>query len=738
MRVIGEDLWVGTFQGGNIDISLYNQSQDSWDVTPYTDLGGYAYPADIEICRDIVHVAFGRLQWWQGGYVARYDYADSDGNGVTGEWIGSWEDGSGLDDPDPRAVTCDESHPMLYTGYDSDNVGASRYDYSSDTLLTPITPSDGISAEPVFPGGILYDNGILLMSHVDEGGISRIETSGSSISTGNVFGVGMDGSSIVRAPPESDFAYAIGRSGETSGVNRVDRLDSTGLIEGGFDELLILPSGDVVEYASDGSNVWVAIGTSNQGNFQSSSGYARTIIEGSVDQNGNVSWVDSFDFNDDIVEDIVLDGNTLWISTTYRGLISLDVTTKQIRTHPGSVHNSLDGMYIQGGDLYTGLTSVFDAASGFQSLDMSSRIWEEPELLASLPSNTIGDFMRIGNITLVSTSVGIGRFDEATQEWLDPITTYDGLPPNSDQIELVTYNMTADKIIVSSPNGLSFIQNMTGNATVERVVSQSDGLISSNIADILIAPAKSRNITLPDGTTQELYQPRVLIASHPGTGASRPWVSSWSIDDQEIFRDYPLDMLPSNSVTALAVDAWGVHVATDTGPLHHYNFSSYSMEIGLQAASSQSWPISIMESDGSRLVAAGSGFNVIGVMDHQSRAYEPALGSSINDIALYGDTLILATDSGTLAYRPYWALERIYQDEYARAENLDLTFLGQTTDITDAARPGNQITLPSNIQITDSPSNYRPRASARYRFPGTPPSLQAQHHHSPSGPWFQP
>ena len=43
-RPLGRDL-----QGGNIDISLYNQSQDSWDVTPYTDLGGYAYPADIEI-----------------------------------------------------------------------------------------------------------------------------------------------------------------------------------------------------------------------------------------------------------------------------------------------------------------------------------------------------------------------------------------------------------------------------------------------------------------------------------------------------------------------------------------------------------------------------------------------------------------------------------------------------------------------------------------------------------------
>ena len=72
MRVVGDDLWVGTYQGGNIDVSIYNQSLDS-DVTPYTDLGGYAYPADIEICEGIVHVAFGRLQWWQGGYVARYD-----------------------------------------------------------------------------------------------------------------------------------------------------------------------------------------------------------------------------------------------------------------------------------------------------------------------------------------------------------------------------------------------------------------------------------------------------------------------------------------------------------------------------------------------------------------------------------------------------------------------------------------------------------------------------------------
>ena len=121
------------------------------------------------------------------------------------------------------------------------------------------------------------------------------------------------------------------------------------------------------------------------------------------------------------------------------------------------------------------------------------------------------------------------------------------------------------------------------------------------------------------------------------------------------------------------------------------------MEVGLVSGSLQAWPITIMQSDGTRVVAAGSGFNVIGSQDHQSRGYDSALESSINDMALYGDTLVLATDRGTLAYRPYWALERIYVDEYARAENLDLTFLGQTTDITEAARPGNKITIPSNV-----------------------------------------
>ena len=66
MRVVGDDLWVGTYQGGNIDVSIYNQSLDSWDVTPYTDVGGYAYPADIEICGMYTSLSVG----YNGGKVA--------------------------------------------------------------------------------------------------------------------------------------------------------------------------------------------------------------------------------------------------------------------------------------------------------------------------------------------------------------------------------------------------------------------------------------------------------------------------------------------------------------------------------------------------------------------------------------------------------------------------------------------------------------------------------------------
>ena len=234
----------------------------------------------------------------------------------------------------------------------------------------------------------------------------------------------------------------------------------------------------------------------------------------------------------------------------------------------------MDGMHLEGNQLFVGLTSVLDAASGFQPIDIVTKIWDEPALLAALPSNSIGDFERIGNVTHISTSVGIGRYDEATSQWLDPITSYDGLPPNAQKLEWLTGTPYGDVLIVSGPGGISFVSEPSGNASVAARVTQNEGLMSTAIADFTIAPASSGNYTLPDGSIVQLTQPRVLLASHSGLGNSRPWVSSWSIDNETMLRDYPLDMLPSNTVTALASDNWGIHIATETGPMYHYNASS--------------------------------------------------------------------------------------------------------------------------------------------------------------------
>ena len=132
--------------------------------------------------------------------------------------------------------------------------------YNTGNFLTPLTSADGISEDRIFPGGMLHDGNVLLAAHQfdNTGGISRIVTSGTSASSGQIIDPGMDGCSIARVPSSSTPVYAVGRSGQTTGLNRVDRLDSTGLIAGGFDELAGLSSGRVVEFASNSTHVWVS------------------------------------------------------------------------------------------------------------------------------------------------------------------------------------------------------------------------------------------------------------------------------------------------------------------------------------------------------------------------------------------------------------------------------------------------------------------------------------------------
>ena len=117
-------------------------------------------------------------------------------------------------------MACDNSNSMLYIGFDAESVGIDRFSYNSNNFLSPLDDTNGVSEGNVFPGGMLYDNGILFVAHFgDNSGITRIMTSGNTASNGIVLDSGMDTCSIARAPSSGSRIYAIGRSGESTGIN---------------------------------------------------------------------------------------------------------------------------------------------------------------------------------------------------------------------------------------------------------------------------------------------------------------------------------------------------------------------------------------------------------------------------------------------------------------------------------------------------------------------------------------
>ncbi|RZD49326.1 MAG: hypothetical protein CXT65_05855 [Methanobacteriota archaeon] len=109
MEVVGNGLWLGSYGGGfsGSEIMLLDGSTDNWTTWNLGtgDIPG-GYPADIEVCNDVIHFMIGRVSWWgnQGG-IARFDMADLDGDGTTNEWIAPLTEGNqGLSDNDPRAA----------------------------------------------------------------------------------------------------------------------------------------------------------------------------------------------------------------------------------------------------------------------------------------------------------------------------------------------------------------------------------------------------------------------------------------------------------------------------------------------------------------------------------------------------------------------------------------------------------------------------------------------------------
>ena len=703
MEVVGNGLWLGSYGGGNSgsEIMLLDGSTDNWTTWNLGtgDIPG-GYPADIEVCNDVIHFMIGRVSWWgnQGG-IARFDMADWDSDGITNEWIAPMTEGNqGLSDNDPRAAACDEQNDVLYIGFDTDGIGFDRYNYNTNLFMRTLGSADGISEDRIFPGGMLHHNNVLLAAHQydNTGGISRIITSGTSTANGQVLDPGMDGCSIERAPSSTTPVYAIGRSGQTTGLNRVDRLDSTGLIVSGYDELAGLTSGRVVEFESNETHVWVAL-TSDSNGY-----YASSVLQGELLANGSVRWEFGYNANQDVINSLKLDGEELWVSTAGRGLWSIDLTNRIFAPTPAALHSQMDEMVLEDdGTMYVGLMGNQGSAAGYQTFNTNTRSWGHGSLIAGLPSNTVRDFLEYGDHIMVATYGGIGLWNTTRDDWDDPITTIDGLPTpiiehlfaieSSNQTTSIQGNGT---VLAGGAAGLTVLDR--DNLSVLDTLDFGDGLIGNMVSGIVFAEATSRLVVNPDGSSTVLHHDAALFISHNGQGSTRPGVAAWDIATDMANGTYQIDMIPSNDVRAIVTDDWGVHIATDSEPLVHWNATMMEMESGLGRNTLLTWPPFQMVSDGDYIaVVSPRGIDVVRSGGDHSRVTSEIV-PGISAAFLDNSGLYVVAEDGLHIFEPVESLRELERGHQRRADPLIALYAGNSWDITDTTHPGM-----STVLITD-------------------------------------
>ena len=695
LKVVGDDLWAASGYGNDghvMRLSGNNGNWTIWDVDTGDIPDGYG--ADILLCHDIVHVAIGfsAWQWWLvGGGIARFDLGDYDGDGITDEWITPiTNDNSNMADKDVRALACDEENEIMYVGFDTDNVGIDRFDYSSNNFLDTLTPDMGVSENPVFPGGMIYDEDLLLVAHYDgNGGITRVITSGASATSGQVIGLGMDSCSIVRAPTNSR-SYAIGRSGDLSGINRVDRLDSTGLIEGGFDELVGLPSGVVSEMISNGTHVWVTVGSSEY------SYLASTVLQGELLDNGSVNWQYGFDALSESINEIMIVDQEIWASTVGDGLFSFNLSHRSVQQTPPALHNQMDGMLHDGENMFIGLMGWSGSSAGFQTFNPETRSWGQGSLLAGLPSNIVTDFVEYGEHVLVSTHGGIGLWNLTKDDWDDPITTVDGLPtPISNHLFVPPVPILGNgTVLVGGPTGMIVLDQDLG---VVGTIGRADGLVGDFVSGIVYAGPVSRTFNdTATGSMITLHHDSAIFISHNGQGVTRPGVAAWDISTDSHNGTYNIDMIPSNDVSAVETDLWGVHIATSNQPLVHWNGTSMGMEAGPGAIELQGWPIIDLASDGNHLAAISS--SKISIIESTGDHAVVMVGDMPGALAADADAwmgLAVLGEDGLHIYKPIETLREAPRENQRRASPLNAIFADRTLDITDTTRPGMLTTFAS-------------------------------------------
>ncbi|MBT5026653.1 MAG: hypothetical protein HON05_07850 [Euryarchaeota archaeon] len=589
--------------------------------------------------------------------------------------VRSWGGGSfptGIENNKVSALACDDDD-ILYVGYNGKgnfnaDLPISRYDTQNSQWLNTITQNtNGLTSDVISGDGLYHSDGMLFISTGTFGFSVTSTTSFSYLQTNSTFT-----GQVLDAPLRTavtSFQYTGGelhlaRAGGATGVNSILKYNASG-----FDVLIqyaALPSGNTTSIEGEGNTLWVAT--------------PGGVLKGEYNASGGIEWQDGWSTPvDAVTTDILLDGADLYITTTGSGLLKFDANTGDLITITGAQHNNQAGLAksvdSSGAEkLIVGLLGSAITSSGVQSFDLTSQQFTAGALLAGLPSNAIRGFTFSSDSLFIATSSGIGQWNFTANAWENPITTEDGLPDSF----IGDVFWASNTLYVASLSGMTQYIPTTGASTT---LKQSDGLLGNSVASF--------------GSYTTLNQSTWLIAVHDAALGERPGLSVVDISSNTVISTHRFDQLPSNTVTSVTADYGGVHIATDTGALTHYNGLTDQFIAGISSADVPSWPIQDMESDGVHLILrSSSSISIVEARNTSHSLLKSFVVLKPQNVAVGPTGFWLASrDDGLFGWNK--AFEAI-PDGVARTANpLFASIDSQVFNIGEMTHPGYQIKLVS-------------------------------------------
>ena len=677
----GTDLVVGTarnqgWQGIDGEIMHLDSSGNwvSWDGGSNGIPNGY--PIGMEMCAGIFHVSITA----NNGGVARFDLEN-------GTILSSFTTSTRLDDGNAAAVACDDANDILYVAYHDNGEPISRYDYANSGWLSSLSSSThNIPSDPVWWGAMTYASGKLVIGYdignqgdnVIGGGLAILSANGASVGTAGIRSTGSAVSSVDWLGTE----WLIGQAGGTSGYSHVDTINQAG--QNTIHALPNLVSGQVTSMSGNQTHIWVASASwQNTGSG---------VLQGIKLPNGSVEWQKGWTIPANAaVTDIELVGTDLYLASNNRGLRLLDTTNGTLLPLPTGIHNFQDGLKVLGDDLFIGLQGSGSSSAGIQIFNTTTETYTAGRLLAGLPSNNVNSFLTVtnsnsvGQITsetiYIATDNGVARWNATGDNWETAWTSLDGLPISyvEDVIEF------DGDIWMATPSGLS--QYDTSSMSINNF-DKSDGLMGLSTWGLTSA------ITTTTDASGVTVTQNSLFISHDGRGTDRPGITQFDTSTQSVISLHQFDQLPSNRVTAVTSDLYGVHIATDVGPLVHWTRSTGDFVTGVTTFAMQDWPVYSMRSDGNYLIIVGeNGATVIQSGSNPGQIIGRYAVSDSNGGSVISNSYVsIATADGL----KMWELnsgQEVPPISMRRADPLSVGFELQFQDISNFTHPGMQVTV---------------------------------------------